>query len=61
MEMYLTGVSVCREGDITEAIWGSRVSPGTISNIKQGWNSCFAPFLFFATKNFGAREMVLTM
>ena len=29
--MYLAGVSVRRVGDITEALWGSRVSPSTIS------------------------------
>lgn len=32
IEMYLAGVSVCRVKDITEALWGTRVSPGTISN-----------------------------
>jgi putative transposase len=33
VEMYLAGVSVRREEDITEALWGSKVSPGTISNL----------------------------
>ena len=33
MEMYLAGVSVRRVEDITEALWGERVSPGTISNL----------------------------
>lgn len=32
VEMYLAGVSVRRAEDITEALWGTRVSPGTISN-----------------------------
>ena len=32
IEMYLAGVSVRRVEDITEALWGSKVSPGTISN-----------------------------
>ena len=35
IEMYLAGVSVRRVEDITEALWGSRVSPGTISNLNQ--------------------------
>ena len=33
MEMYLAGVSACRVEDITEALWGTRVSPGTVSNL----------------------------
>lgn len=35
IEMYLAGVSVRRIEDITEALWGSRVSAGTISNLNQ--------------------------
>lgn len=35
IEMYLAGVSVRRVEDITEALWGARVSPGTISNLNQ--------------------------
>jgi putative transposase len=35
MEMYLAGVSVRRVEDITEALWGSRVSPGTVSHLNQ--------------------------
>ena len=31
IEMYLAGVSVRRVEDITEALWGSKVSPATIS------------------------------
>ena len=31
--MYLAGVSVRRVEDITEALWGTKVSPGTISNL----------------------------
>ena len=30
IEMYLAGVSVRRMEDITEALWGSKVSPATI-------------------------------
>jgi hypothetical protein len=30
--MYLAGVSVRRVEDITQALWGTRVSPGTVSN-----------------------------
>jgi transposase-like protein len=33
IEMYLAGVSVRRVEDITEALWGTKVSPGTISSL----------------------------
>lgn len=33
--MYLAGVSVRRVEDITEALWGTKVSPGTISNLNK--------------------------
>ena len=35
IEMYLAGVSVRRVEDITEALWGSRVSPSTVSELNQ--------------------------
>lgn len=35
MEMYLAGVSVRRVEDITEALWGNRVSAGTVSRLNQ--------------------------
>jgi len=35
VEMYLAGVSVRRVEDITEALWGTRVSSGTISRLNQ--------------------------
>jgi putative transposase len=35
IEMYLAGVSVRRVEDISEALWGSRVSASTISNLNQ--------------------------
>jgi transposase-like protein len=35
VEMYLAGVSVRRVEDITEALWGSRVSPATLSELNQ--------------------------
>jgi len=35
MEMYLAGVSVRRVEDITEALWGARVSAGTVSHLNQ--------------------------
>jgi hypothetical protein len=35
MEMYLAGVSVRRVEDITEALWGMRVSAGTGSDLNQ--------------------------
>ncbi|MFB9900073.1 transposase, partial [Cerasicoccus arenae] len=33
MEMYLTGVSVRRVEDITEALWGVKVGPSTVSDL----------------------------
>ena len=33
--MYLAGVSVQRVEDITEALWGTRVSPSTVSNLNK--------------------------
>ena len=33
VEMYLAGVSVRRVEDITEALWGTRVSPGMLPKI----------------------------
>jgi transposase-like protein len=35
MEMYLAGVSVRRVEDITQALWGTRVSAGTVSRLNQ--------------------------
>jgi transposase-like protein len=35
IEMYVSGVSVRRVEDITEALWGSRVSAGTVSNLNK--------------------------
>ena len=35
VEMYLAGVSVRRVEDITEALWGSRVSSGTVSELNK--------------------------
>jgi transposase-like protein len=35
IEMYLAGVSVRRVEDITEALWGMRVSPTTVSNMNK--------------------------
>jgi len=35
VQMYLAGVSVRRVEDITEALWGTRVSSGTVSNLNQ--------------------------
>jgi hypothetical protein len=33
--MYLAGVSVRRVEDITEALWGTRVSPSTVSHLNK--------------------------
>jgi putative transposase len=35
IEMYLAGVSVRRVEDITEALWGTKVSPSTVSALNQ--------------------------
>lgn len=35
MEMYLAGVSVRRVEDITEVLWGTRVSPSAVSDLNQ--------------------------
>lgn len=35
VEMYLAGASVRRVEDITEALWGERVSPSTVSELNQ--------------------------
>jgi transposase-like protein len=35
IEMYLAGVSVRRVEDISEVLWGTKVSPGTVSNLNK--------------------------
>ena len=35
VEMYLAGVSVRRAEDITQALWGTRVSASTVSDLNQ--------------------------
>jgi putative transposase len=35
IEMYLAGISVRRVEDITEALWGTKVSPATVSNLNK--------------------------
>lgn len=35
IEMYLAGVSVRRVEDITEALWGTKVCPSTVSNLNK--------------------------
>ena len=35
IEMYLAGISVRRVEDITEALWGTKVSPSTVSNLNK--------------------------
>jgi transposase-like protein len=45
IEMYLAGISVRRVEDITEALWGTRVSPSTVSNLnKKIYAKILAPF-----------------
>ena len=41
IEMYLASVSVRRIEDITEALWGSRISPSTISELIK---RCLCPY-----------------
>lgn len=35
IEMYLAGISVRRVEDVTEALWGTRVSPSTVSDLNK--------------------------
>jgi transposase-like protein len=42
VEMYLTGVSVRRVEDITEALCGTRVSSSTVSRLNQNKSDRFA-------------------
>lgn len=35
IEMYLAGISVRRVEDVTEALWGTRVSPSTVSSLNK--------------------------
>ena len=35
IKMYLAGVSARRVEDITETLWGTKVSPGTINNLNK--------------------------
>src|SRR5688572_10928764 len=35
VEMYLAGVSVRRVEDVTQALWGSKLSTGTLSNLNR--------------------------
>jgi hypothetical protein len=37
IELYLAVISVRRVEDITEALWGTRVSPSTVSNLNQNY------------------------
>ena len=75
IEMYLAGVSVRRVEDITEALWGTKVSPGTISNLNkktyehiEAWRSFFVwlkergltgVLLIIGDKNLGMIETIL--
>jgi transposase-like protein len=45
IEMYLAGVSVRRVEDITEALWGTKVSPSTVSNLNKKVYSRIAKWL----------------
>lgn len=41
IEMYLAGVSVRRVEDITEALWGTRVSPSSVPESRNLWGASF--------------------
>ena len=52
IEMYLAGVSVRRVEDITEALWGSKVSPATISELNKKAHIHIEDFLHAAADQF---------
>ena len=55
IEMYLAGVSVRRVEDITEALWGSKVSPATISELnKKAYTSASDHGFFLQASGFPA-------
>ena len=61
IEMYLAGVSVRRVEDITEALWGSEVSPATISELNRNWGGEFenvAILVAIAVNEDGYREVL---
>lgn len=45
IEMYPTGISVRRVEDITEALWGTRVSPSTVFNLNKNLFFLFSRIL----------------
>ena len=45
IEMYLAGISKRRVEDITEALWGTRVSPSTVSNLNKKIYAKIDPWL----------------
>src|SRR5215211_6369402 len=55
IEMYLAGISVRRVEDITEALWGTRVSPSTVSNLKK---KIYAKLEASAVNSEGVREIL---
>ena len=77
MEMYLAGVSTRRIEDVSEILWGSSVSKGTVSNLNQkafaaveAWRTrplaCACPYVYvdgtYLKKNWGgAHESVAVL
>ena len=60
IEMYLAGVSVRRVEDISEALWGNRVSASTISGLNQKAQRCTVHFyrnVFSVTPRKHTREV----
>jgi len=56
IEMYLAGVSVRRVEDITEALWGEKVSPSTVSKLNQKERGLKPPQLVTSDKCLGLVE-----
>src|SRR5262249_28112027 len=75
-EMYLAGVSVRRVEDITAVLWGTRVSPSTVSELNQkiyarihAWRNrpleCEHPYVYLdgvrLNREFGGEVKLVTL
>ena len=63
IEMYLAGVSMRRVEDITEALWGTRVSPSTVSdlNTRRALASSRARYILRAVRSVFSDEKKLSI
>lgn len=59
IEMYLAGVSVRRVEDITEALWGSKVSPAT--NHQRSEQENLRPYRGLAEPAFAGRQISIRL